>query len=435
MWENLNLSSSGHGYTLLKIVGIAVVLGVLGLAYKAYKARTGGSSVSQKTHEPSRGLGITAPSSISSSSVQTSEAEKKSPLPYGIQEWQVEEMIQIFTTHFKTFENPEIAASMRKDPMKVAVGCTDVERICKKLDQYNHIFDYLKEEGVINSYEVQRVNHFEVVLSEKFVQALKAPSSISTYEQLFANGSSSTAPSSISSLSVQTSEAEKKSPLPNRVQKWQVKEMIQIFTELFKAWENPVSSASLRVDPMKKPVARITVSCTDVERICKELHQYNDLFDYLKEQEVISSYKFLRMDACEVVLSEKFVQTLKASSSISTNKKLFANDSSSTATSASSSSMVASQAIAKKQLPNGIKEENIKACLDYINDNRYKNNFTYDEAALIGFDAQIPGYKVAEFTRGVDEWNYNTFFNYLVKEGYIKKYHIAGRNYQTFVWM
>jgi hypothetical protein len=46
MWENLNLSSSGHDYTLLKIVGIAVVLGILGLVY--YKARTSSSSVFKK---------------------------------------------------------------------------------------------------------------------------------------------------------------------------------------------------------------------------------------------------------------------------------------------------------------------------------------------------------------------------------------------------
>ena len=166
MWENLNLSSSGHDYSLLKIVGIAVVLGILGLAYKAYKARTGGSSGD---------LGITSPSSASSLSLQTSEAEKKKPLPNGVQEGQVREMIQIFTNHFKAFENPKIAADHGADPTKVTVGPVDVERMCKKLVRYDYLFDYLKEKEVINSYKCLRVNAFEVVLSEKFVQTLKAP--------------------------------------------------------------------------------------------------------------------------------------------------------------------------------------------------------------------------------------------------------------------
>ncbi len=163
MWENLNLSSSGHDYTLFKIVGIAVVLVILGLAYKAYKARTGGSSVS-------------GPSSVSPSSVQTSEAEKKKPLPNGVQEWQVREMIQIFTKHIKAWENPEIAANCNVDPTKMTVDCEDVERICKGLGQRNYLFDYLKEDGVINSYGFQRFDACGVVLSEKFVQTLKAPS-------------------------------------------------------------------------------------------------------------------------------------------------------------------------------------------------------------------------------------------------------------------
>ncbi len=103
--------------------------------------------------------------------------------------------------------------------------------------------------------------------------------------------------------------------------------------------------------------------------------------------------------------------------------------------SASSSSTVSPKGIEKKQLPNGIKEENIKACLDFIKNNPYKQSGTFGGDDLIGFDATIPKDQVTEFTKGVDGWNAHTFFDHLVKEEYIKKYHICERNSQTYVWM
>lgn len=91
----------------------------------------------------------------------------------------------------------------------------------------------------------------------------------------------------------------------------------------------------------------------------------------------------------------------------------------------------------KKPLPHGIKEENVQLCLQYIRDNPASGEKMDDGGQTVeGYQARIPGFRLAEFTQGVQEsGRYDHFLGYLVEQKHIKNYKVFPRNHETVIWL
>ncbi len=164
IWENLSLHSVGSYRTIFKIVGVAVVLGAFGLAFKAYRARTTGAPPQA------------APSTTSSPRLVS---EVPVPLPYGLQEFQVKNLIDYLTRVYKVWSDPKNRVCPDvPDPQKPVLGALELQEMCKSPHEVSGIhgclLKYAQEKRIIQSYVPLRCGQFQVVLSEEFIKGISS---------------------------------------------------------------------------------------------------------------------------------------------------------------------------------------------------------------------------------------------------------------------
>jgi hypothetical protein len=170
LWTNLTGISAGRYSMLFKFVGLAVFFLLCNCVYRIYKPKTG----TDFSKNP------VTPEVVSLSTVKTPV------LPNGIEQNQVDELVNMFTQHFKTWEKPQEGPITynHRDPTERVISPDELETICKGVrpetnagqQKCAHLFKYLKEQEIIASFEIQRCANYFCKLHDKFIQKLKNPS-------------------------------------------------------------------------------------------------------------------------------------------------------------------------------------------------------------------------------------------------------------------
>jgi hypothetical protein len=167
LWANLTRTSAGRYPTLFKIAGLAAVSGLLYCTWWAYRSRTVNRS-NQK-------------SSPSPSTVEISQPETSTTPSNEVEQSQVDEIVKIFTEHFKWLQDPQQAKIHNKNPTQPVIYLPDLKTICKGEDPtfdemrvFNRLRTHLQEKKITTSCIPMRVNQYQFTLHEEFIQKLKS---------------------------------------------------------------------------------------------------------------------------------------------------------------------------------------------------------------------------------------------------------------------
>jgi hypothetical protein len=133
--------------TLFKVLGVAVIVGLVGLIFKACKA----SSNTPK---------ITLPDTTPAASI--TETPIIEALPNGIQQHHVDAALQIFNKHVTSFWDAKKISS------DISISELELRPLCKGLAQYTFLFDYLKEKDILVSCQFS-VTGCSIKLNEKYI--------------------------------------------------------------------------------------------------------------------------------------------------------------------------------------------------------------------------------------------------------------------------
>jgi hypothetical protein len=166
-WENLTGTLASRHSTLFKILGLAAVFGLLGVTWWVYNSRT----VNKPNQKPP----------LSSSTIDISQP-KTPALPNGIDQAQVDEIINIFTRNFKYFQDPQALKMEGSSSTTPIIWLGDLQEICKGKEPefgeakevFGRLCAYLQEQKIIASRTPMRCSQWQLILHKDFIHKLES---------------------------------------------------------------------------------------------------------------------------------------------------------------------------------------------------------------------------------------------------------------------
>jgi hypothetical protein len=166
-WENLTGTLASRHSTLFKILGLAAIFGLLVVTWWVYNSRT--------VNKPNQ------KSPLSSSTIDISKPETPA-LPNGINQAQVDEIINIFTRNFKYCQAPQALKMEGRSSTTPIIWLGDLQEICKGQEPefgearvlFNRLCTYLQEQKIIASCTPMRCSQWQLILHKDFIQKLES---------------------------------------------------------------------------------------------------------------------------------------------------------------------------------------------------------------------------------------------------------------------